>query len=106
LRTLDKFEALTAAATYVRVLLANEQTGDWELIDPTEQLDAERAQTFAARSMCFGGVLGIVDGAPKVALAVVLDSKVLDRISRAFLRHVAYAVKHPKWCVQPDRHAN
>jgi hypothetical protein len=105
---MDKFEQLTRNAEYTLVLLANEATGDWELVDPDGPvpLPADQAQRFTERGLSFGGVIGLVSGQPRVALDVELSAVVREAITRAFVARVAYLLRHPRWCLQPDMHAN
>jgi hypothetical protein len=84
---IDKFDEITKAATYTLVLLANEATGDWVLLEP-EIVDTKRAQTFHERGLCFGGILAIVNGAPRIALEADLDSEVMSAITAEFLARV------------------
>jgi hypothetical protein len=102
---MDKFETITAASTYTLVLLANEETSDWELLDP-EPVATERAQTLHARGLCFAGLLAIVDGKPRCALDVVLSPEVREAIVESFLARVTHTITHPRWCVRPDMRAN
>jgi hypothetical protein len=99
---LDRFEQIAHDAQYALVLLANEWTGDWELIEP-EPVAPATAQTFAERGLVFGGILGIVSGRPRVALDVELDDEVSTAITQAF---VAWVRKHARWMVRPDMHQN
>jgi hypothetical protein len=93
---LDKFEKLTAESQFTLVLLANEESGDFELIDP-QPVPEDRAKTFAERGLTFGGVLGVVSGKPRSALAMPLDGETVTRIVGEFTRRVEYALKHPRW---------
>jgi hypothetical protein len=105
---MDKFEQLTHDAEYTRVLFLNEATGDFELVDPDGPvpLPEDQAQRYHARGLVFAGVLGMVSGQPRVALDVELSAEVMAAITRAFVERVTYLVRHPRWCLQPDMHAN
>ncbi|SRR6266478_4787041 len=105
---MDKFEQLTHDAEYTLVLFLNEATGDFELVDPDGPvpLPADQAQRYHARGLSFAGVLGMVNGQPRVALDVELSEAVRAAITRAFVARVSYLARHPRWCLQPDMRAN
>lgn len=102
---MDKFEALCRVADYALFLLANEQTGDWELIEP-QTIPTDAARTYSERGLSFGGVLAWVDGNPRAALAVELDDAAIAAITQESARRFARMVTHPRWCMAPVLHAS
>lgn len=97
---MDKFEQLMRSAQYALVLLANEVTGDWELIEP-QTIPTDAARTYSERGLSFGGVLAWVDGNPRAALAVELDDAAIACITQESARRFARMVTHPRWCMAP-----
>ncbi len=94
----NKFERLIASSTFALVLLINERSGDWELTDP-QPVPVETAQRYAQRGLAFGGVFGLVDGKPQVALAVPLEDEQIKAIAPEFTRRWAHSITHPRWLV-------
>jgi hypothetical protein len=95
-RQLDKVEQLMTDAQYVLVLLANEQSGDFELIDPTP-VPEDTARVYRERGLGFAGVLGIVDGKTRSAFDLPLEGETVTAIALAFAERVAYVLRHPRW---------
>ena len=89
--TLDKFEQIAADAEYAVGILANLDTNDFQLVD---YLQAVPARTFAGRGLAFIGCIGLVNGAPRVALDVELDAENITQITQAFLAHLR---KNIRW---------
>jgi hypothetical protein len=99
---LDKFQHVVAASEYAAAILANLDTNDTQFVD-LSPVPAEQARTFAGRGLCFIGVVGVVKGQPRVALAVELEERDISMLAQAFL---AYMRKQARWVVPPDMHAN
>jgi hypothetical protein len=95
-----KFQQLIAESTYALVLLANEATGQWKLIEPQDVAVAE-ALTYAERGLCFAGVLGIVGLKPRTELLMPLADETVAVISLEFVRRWARSITHPRWYCIP-----
>jgi len=95
---MDKFEQLARDAEYALFLLANESTGDFELIEP-QPIPTDAARGYSERGLSFGGVLALVGGKPRSALALPLEDATVDAIVREFIARVVYMEKHPRWMV-------
>jgi hypothetical protein len=90
---LDKFEHLAFHATYAVCILANSTASDFELIDlGPERLNEEQRRKLSERGMEFIGVIGIVAGVPRVALAVPLDPPTTSALSHAFVQRIEDAI--------------
>jgi len=98
--TLDKFEQIAADAEYAVVILANLDTDDLQLVDFLQPVPAD---TYAGRGLSFIGCIGLVNGAPRVALDVELDAENIRQITRAFLAHLR---KNIWWTARPDLNVN
>jgi len=101
----DKFEQLMRDAQCALILLANETTQAWELIEP-QTIPIDAARTYSERGLSFGGVLAWVDGNPRAALAVELDDAAIAAITQESARRFARMVTHPRWCMAPVMHAS
>ncbi len=99
---MDKFDQLMRDAQYALILLANERTGDWELIEP-QTIPTDAARTYSERGLSFGGVLAWVDGDPRAALAVELDDAAIAAITQESARRF---VRMARWCMAPVMHAS
>jgi hypothetical protein len=97
---MDKFEQLMSDAQFALVLLANEQTGDWKLIESLE-VPASTARTYTEKGLAFAGVWGLVGGKPRSALAMPLEGEIVTAITNEFLRRWAHTIRHPRWCMAP-----
>lgn len=102
MRKLDKFEVVARDAQFALVLLCNESTSDFELVEP-EPVPTERARSFAERGLSFAGILGVVGGKPAVALALELDAATEGAIVEAFFAHWR---KNTRWAVPADTNVN
>lgn len=101
----DKFEELAEHSTFTLALLANETTGDFELVSPG-RLPEDALQAFKARDLCLGGLLGVVGGKPESVLEVTLRVETLTKIAAEFGRRYARTITHPTWCMRPDKNWN
>jgi hypothetical protein len=77
----DKFEVLVRDSSYAVVLLYNEGTRDFELVD----LPPSNTAGFAERGLSFAGVIGVVAGHARIALASPIED---ERVVDAFLSRV------------------
>lgn len=102
---MDKFERVLANSQFALALLVNESTEDWELVEP-EPVPKDTAQTYAQRGLCWGGVLGIVSGKPRVALATEFSNDVVAAVTAEFMRRFERTITHPKWHLTPVMTAN
>jgi hypothetical protein len=100
----DKFEQLARDAEYAVAILANLDTHDTQFVD-LQAVPTDAARTFAGRGLDFVGVVGLVKGQPRVALAVELDAESITAITQAFIHHVR-KLSAATWAVPPDRNAN
>jgi len=97
---MDAQEQLVWDAEVAAAVLAN--GSDVELIDIQPVL-ADKARSFAERGLACVGVIGLVDGEPRVALDVEMDSETVATITKVFVAHVR---KNVRWTAQPDLNAN
>ncbi len=101
----DKFQAVMWDSTFALILLANEDTQDWELIEP-QPVPTDAAQTYAERGLSFAGVFGVVNGKPRSELSMPLEDVTIDRIAAEFVARFVRSITHPKWmCAAPARGA-
>lgn len=103
MQKLDKFEAIAHDAQFPVCILGNPQTSEYALIDLEKPLPKTLLDE---RGMYFIGAIGIVDGAPRVALNEPLEDATISRLSQAYLRHIADALKAAPWFVPPDMQRN
>ena len=92
MKTLDKFEQLATDSTLTAVILGNPGLTDFELIPP-EPLSAEAQAAFHSRDFGFIGVVGVVGGKFRTALAVPLDDATADALAAAFVQYVVAKLK-------------
>lgn len=81
---MDKFTELLSESQFTRFIFGNNATSDFVLADglPLSE-DAQREVT--ERRLTFAGVLGIVGGQPKSALAFELDAATINALSQTFV---------------------
>jgi hypothetical protein len=96
---MDKFQQLAWDAEYAVAVLANLDTNDTQFVD-LQPGATDAARTFAGRGLTFVGVVGLVNGKPRIALEVEMDAEIL---AQAFMQHVR---KRAKWICAPDRNVN
>jgi hypothetical protein len=87
MKTLDKFEQLASDSTLTAVILGNPALTDFELIAPAP-LPPETQAKFHARNFGFIGVVGVVEGRFRTALAVPLDDATAEALAAAFVQYV------------------
>jgi hypothetical protein len=87
---MDKFQQLTFDATFSVCILANPEKGDYELADL--DLSNERVHTLKERGMEFCGVLGIVKGRPRFALALPVTDAIVSALLQAFVQKFEDAI--------------
>jgi len=104
MRTLDKFEKLVEESQYAVAILANLDTNDTQFVD-LSAVPTEQARAFAERGLEFCGIVGVVGGQPRVALAVELDAESITAITQAFIHHVR-KLSAATWAMRPDRNVN
>lgn len=88
----DKFEALAMEAQLAVCVLGNADVTDMELLlAKPNGLSPEKIRElsiqWAARGLQFIGMIGVVDGKPRTALAVPLDERRIAAISQAFISY-------------------
>ena len=92
-KVLDKFERLAWDATYAVCILGNPESRDFELVDiGPKPLTEERRRKMSERGLGFLGVLGIVGGVPRAALAVELDPVTQSALVQSFLQRIEDAI--------------
>jgi hypothetical protein len=96
---MDKFRQLCLDAPIAVVILGNPETSDFELIDlDFDRLPNERVCALQERGMEFCGVLGLVKGRPRVALALPLGAEIIATLSAAFVQRLEDAING----IKPD----
>ena len=97
----DKVQGLAWDASFALVLLANEDSGDWVLIEnlPTPSEAAE----YRARGLSFAGVFGVEGGRPRSELEIPLDNATIDAIKAEFTTRWVRSLTHPRWACAPAR---
>jgi excisionase family DNA binding protein len=85
---MDKFQQLVLSATYAVCVVGNTQGIEFELLDvwTGAQLEIIRARRG------FIGVIGLVGGVPRAALAVLLDDVTISALSQAFVQRIEDAI--------------
>jgi hypothetical protein len=95
-RQRDKFEALAAEAPLGAVIFGNAQLTDFDLIDlSAAPISPDKAAAIQAGNMYFVGVVGLVDGKFRTALAVPLDADTTSVLAAAFVELVAVKLTKP-----------
>ncbi len=85
---MDKFEQLAMEAQLAVCILANADVSDIELVNlKAVPLHNETTRDFTGRGLRFIGVIGIVQGVPRSALAVPLDPVRTSALSQAFIAY-------------------
>jgi hypothetical protein len=89
----DKFTALADVAQFATVILGN-QANEFELVRlESVPLSPEEATALQTRGMGFVGLLGLVDGKFRSALAVELDAATTAAIAQAFVESMVQHVR-------------
>lgn len=81
---MEKFEQLLADSAFSRLILGNEAASDFLLIEDRPWSD-EAQSDIERRGLRFVGVLGVVQGRPKSALAVPMDEATITRLAQDFV---------------------
>ncbi len=92
---MDKFEQLSEAASYAVAIFGNPARGDYALYDLTKGTPypvAGNQREIAEGAFVFCGVMGIVRGVPRTALALELDPWAYTALSQAFCERIEAAV--------------
>jgi hypothetical protein len=87
---MDKFEQLAWDATYSAGLLGNGT--EFELVDIPLKSLSEQLIKWQSKNFGFIGIIGIVNGRPKVALALPLDDATISALSAAFVQRIESAI--------------
>ncbi len=89
MRVLDKEEQLVWDAQLSVCIMGNGDGTEFELLNngPEPALTDEFLADLKSRGLEYLGVIGIVDGRVRVALAEPLDADVITLLSAAFVRH-------------------
>jgi hypothetical protein len=82
----DKFEQIAFEAQLAVCVLANEGVTDIELVN-LRSVPLPTARDFTGRNLHFLGVIGIVQGVPRTALAEPLDPVRISALSAAFIAY-------------------
>jgi len=101
---MDKFQQLAHDAEFGVVVLANPDTRDYQFVDLHRgAVSAETAKTYAERGLSFLGVVGIVRGAPRVALEDELTPEFSAFLTQSL---VAHWKKQIRWTMPVDMNWN
>jgi hypothetical protein len=85
----DKFEQLVFDAQLAVAILGNPQTSDFELLSISRlPLSEDQLTRVSERQMFFAGVMGIVKGFPRSALATPLDAATTTALAQAYVRFI------------------
>jgi hypothetical protein len=82
----DKFEQIAFEAQLAVCVLANEGVTDIELVN-LRSVPLPTPPDFTGRNLHFLGVIGVVQGVPRTALAEPLDPVRISALSAAFIRY-------------------
>jgi hypothetical protein len=92
---MDKFEQISTTASYAVAIFGNPAREDFSLFDltkgtpyPVDDIQREIAEG----SLVFCGVIGIVHGLPRTALAEPLGEYTIAALTRAFIGRIEAAV--------------
>jgi len=92
---MDQFEQLANAASYAVAIFGNPAREDFTLFDLTNGTpypDENHKREIAERALSFCGVIAIVQGVPRTALAEPLGEYTVTALSKAFIERVEAAV--------------
>ena len=92
---MDKFEQLSTAASYGVAIFGNPALDDFCLFDLTKGTPypvEDHKREIAERALSFCGVIGIVQGVPRTALAEPLGEYTITALTRAFCERIEAAV--------------
>jgi hypothetical protein len=100
---MDKFEALTQEAGVCLAILANPRNGDVQLIDvDAAPLPADVVLRYHVRGLEFAGLLGLVNGQPRVVLEDVLSDALMLSVRLEFLRLYGAAIEQVENSLKGD----
>jgi hypothetical protein len=88
----DKFESLAWDSPFSVVVLGNPSTADFALVPLPGRLSEPVRHDYNERGFHFLGVVGIVDGVPRVSLDEPLSAPMTDAIARQFITHFEVAL--------------
>lgn len=86
---MDKFSQLLSESSFSRLILGCESTSDFLLVEDRPWSD-ELQRDIRQRGLCWLGVIGIVNGQPRSALAAPMNAETIERLSQEFV-HLATA---------------
>jgi hypothetical protein len=92
---MTKFQQFVANAEVAVCILGNPESGDFALCDlgpHAEDLQRDLVQ----RGYRFVGLLGMVQGVPRSALAEPLEANAIDALAEAFLKRWLYGGGRPE----------
>jgi hypothetical protein len=93
MKTYSKFETLVNQSAFSVCILGNLRTSDFELVDLNpEPMSEDAKRDCTRRGMEFIGVIGLVEGLPRVALECPLDVMTALALSQAFVQRVEDAI--------------
>lgn len=94
----DKFSRLLAESRFSMFILGNGATSDYTLA-PARPLPEAVRRDFTKRGLTFVGILGVVDGQPRSALAVPLTDTTIARLSQEFIRRAMADKDAAEWLI-------
>jgi hypothetical protein len=87
----QRFLQLAESADYAASIIGNAETRDYLLLDlrqPAPSCNSETVRTVIAYHMRYLGVVGIVEGVPRVVLGVPLDPDSISLLTHSFVRRI------------------
>lgn len=82
---MDKYTELLYESQFTRFVFGNNATSDYVLADALPLSDDSQREV-ERRALTFVGVIGVVQGRPKSALAVELDAATINALSQTFVQ--------------------
>lgn len=87
----SRFLQIAGSAEYAASIIGNPETQVYILLDtrtPAPSAASETARIMAERHMRYLGVIGIVQGVPRVALSVPLDADSIALLAHTFVQRI------------------
>ncbi len=105
MKTYDKFEQIANDAQFAAGILGNLETDDFALVD-INCVSKTPAKDLCGRGLCFLGIVGIVQGAPRIALDEPLDDATIEALAKAFVSYIVEKIKAAPWLCRPEKLVN